>query len=195
MGIIEERHGAPCRTARAANERRRPSSPPAFFPDNRGSRRTPDRPPERNVKEKENMPRTPAKKSKAATAAHPPYVSMVKEAIVALKDRTGSSTVAIAKYMKATYSLPENFTTTLSRFLKKYVESGELVKVKASYKLGTLKNEPKKKVVKKKVVKKKVVKKKKPTTTKAPKKKIAKKPKKAAPKKKKAPKKKTTKKR
>merc|ERR1712072_644089 len=181
MGIIEERHGAPCRTARAANERRRPSSPPAFFPDNRGSRRTPDRPPERNVKEKENMPRTPAKKSKAATAAHPPYVSMVKEAIVAMKD---------------TYSLPENFTTTLSRFLKKYVESGELVKVKASYKLGTLKNEPKKKVVKKKkVIKKKVVKKKKPTTTKAPKKKIAKKPKKAAPKKKKAPKKKTTKKR
>merc|ERR1711977_558002 len=159
MGIIEARHGAPCRTARAANERRRPSSHPAFFPDNRGSRRTPDRPPERNVKEKENMPRTPAKKSKAATAAHPPYVSMVKEAIVALKDRTGSSTVAIAKYMKATYSLPENFTTTLSRFLKKYVESGELVKEK------------------------------KPTTTKAPKKKIAKKPKKAAPKKKKAPKK------
>merc|ERR1712188_341916 len=97
-------------------------------------------------------------------------------ALVALKDRTGSSSQAIAKYMKAEYDLPENFTKMLNRMLKKYAEEGKLVKVKASYKLGSLKNEPKPK--KKKVVKKKVVKKK----TTAPKKKA---PKKKAPKKKK----------
>merc|ERR1712118_425442 len=96
---------------------------------------------------------------------------MVKAALVASKDRTGLSTQAIAKYMKANYDLPENFAKSLSRFLKKFVESGKLVKVKASYKLGSLKTEPKPK-------KKKVAKKKAPKKTTAPKKKVAKKPKK-----------------
>ena len=90
-------------------------------------------------KENENMPAA----KKVAGPAHPPYEKMVKAALVALKDRTGSSTQAIAKYMKANYDLPENFAKSLSRFLKKFVESGKLVKVKASYKLGSLKTEPK----------------------------------------------------
>merc|ERR1712224_411237 len=118
-------------------------------------------------RENENMPAA----KKAAGPAHPPYEKMVKAALVALKDRTGSSTQAIAKYMKANYDLPENFAKSLSRFLKKFVESGKLVKVKASYKLGSLKTEPKPK-------KKKVAKKKAPKKTTAPKKKVAKKPKK-----------------
>merc|ERR1712207_67526 len=118
-------------------------------------------------RENENMPAA----KKVAGPAHPPYEKMVKPALVALKDRTGSSTQAIAKYMKANYDLPENFAKSLSRFLKKFVESGKLVKVKASYKLGSLKTEPKPK-------KKKVVKKKAPKKTTAPKKKVAKKPKK-----------------
>merc|ERR1739849_35820 len=118
-------------------------------------------------RENENMPAA----KKVAGPAHPPYEKMVKAALVALKDRTGSSTQAIAKYMKANYDLPENFAKSLSRFLKKFVESGKLVKVKASYKLGSLKTEPKPK-------KKKVVKKKAPKKTTAPKKKVAKKPKK-----------------
>ena len=91
-------------------------------------------------------------------AAKVPYEKMIKAAIVALKDRTGSSTPAIAKYMKANYDLPENFGKTLSRLLKKFVEDGKLVKVKASYKLGSLKAEPKKKKAapkKKKTTKKK----------------------------------------
>merc|ERR1712144_141633 len=87
-------------------------------------------------RENENMPAA----KKVAGPAHPPYEKMVKAALVALKDRTGSSTQAIAKYMKANYDLPENFA-----------KSGKLVKVKASYKLGSLKTEPKPK--KKKVVK------------------------------------------
>merc|ERR1712207_60842 len=118
-------------------------------------------------RENENMPAA----KKVAGPAHPPYEKMVKAALVALKDRTGSSTQAIAKYMKANYDLPENFAKSLSRFLKKFVESGKLVKVKASYKLGSLKTEPKPK-------KKKVVKKKAPKKKAAPKKKVAKKPKK-----------------
>merc|ERR1711981_1099249 len=117
----------------------------------------------------------PAAKTKTAPS-HPTYEKMIKAALVALKDRTGSSSQAIVKYMKANYDLPENFSKILSRFLKQYVENGKLVKVKASYKLGSLKTETKPK--KKKVVKKKVVKKK----TTAPKKKA---PKKKAPKKKK----------
>merc|ERR1712144_185378 len=123
-------------------------------------------------RENENMPAA----KKVAGPAHPPYEKMVKAALVALKDRTGSSTQAIAKYMKANYDLPENFAKSLSRFLKKFVESGKLVKVKASYKLGSLKTEPKPK--KKKAPKKKVAKKKAPKKTTAPKKKVAKKPKK-----------------
>merc|ERR1711959_124425 len=118
-------------------------------------------------RENENMPAA----KKVAVPAHPPYEKMVKAALVALKDRTGSSTQAIAKYMKANYDLPENFAKSLSRFLKKFVESGKLVKVKASYKLGSLKTEPKPN-------KKKVAKKKAPKKTTAPKKKVAKKPKK-----------------
>merc|ERR1712048_1197815 len=130
------------------------------------------------------MPRTPAKKSKKAAASHPPYATMVQEAIKDLKDRTGSSTVAIAKWVESKYTLPDTFKKSLSTALKKMTEDGKLVKVKASYKLGAaLKAAPKKKVVKKKVVKKKP-------------KKVVKKPKKAAPKKKTtAPKKKIVKKR
>merc|ERR1711934_252808 len=134
------------------------------------------------------MPRAPAKKSKkAAASAHPTYEVMIKEAIVALKDRTGSSTIAIKKYMEANYKLSETFGTALSKALKRFVESGKLIKVKVSYKLGSLKTAPKKKVVKKKktVAKKKVAKKPK---------KVVKKPKKAAPKKKTAAKKKIVKK-
>ncbi len=105
------------------------------------------------------MPRTPAKKA-GAGSAHPNYETMAKEAIVALKDRTGSSTIAIAKFIKEKYgkALPDNFKQLLSRYLKKFAESGKLVKVKASYKLGTLKDAPKKKkVVKKKAAPKKKV--------------------------------------
>merc|ERR1712098_946510 len=120
-----------------------------------------------------------------AAASHPPYATMVQEAIKDLKDRTGSSTVAIAKWVESKYTLPDTFKKSLSTALKKMTEDGKLVKVKASYKLGAaLKAAPKKKVVKKK-----------PAAVKKKPKKVVKKPKKAAPKKKTtAPKKKIVKK-
>ena len=109
-------------------------------------------------------------------AAHPKYEDMVKAAILALKDRNGSSVPAIAKYLAANYKLPDNFKKILSTQLKNLVKSGKLLKVKASYKLGeALKKAPKK-------PKKKAAPKKKKATKKPKKaaKKAAKKPKKAA---------------
>jgi|TARA_B110000003_G_scaffold183474_1_gene182500 histone H1/5 len=131
-------------------------------------------------------------------AAHPKYEDMVKAAILALKDRNGSSVPAIAKYLAANYKLPDNFKKILSTQLKNLVKSGKLLKVKASYKLGeALKKAPKKPKKKAAPKKKKAAKKPKKKAVKKPKKaakKAAKKPKKAAKKPKKATKKSTKKK-
>ena len=121
-----------------------------------------------------------------AAPDHPKYEDMVKAAILALKDRNGSSVPAIAKYLGSNFKLPGNFKKILSTQLKNLVKSGKLLKVKASYKLGeALKKapkKPKKKAAPKKKKAKKAKKAKKPKAKKAPKKKAAKK--KAAPKKK-----------
>ena len=68
--------------------------------------------------------------------AHPKYEDMVKSAILALKEKTGSSVAAIAKFLAANYKLPDNFKKILSTQLKNLVKSEKLVKIKASYKLG-----------------------------------------------------------
>ncbi|KAA8527711.1 hypothetical protein F0562_035420 [Nyssa sinensis] len=71
------------------------------------------------------------------TRAHPPYVEMIKEAIVALKERTGSSQYAIAKFIEEKQKdLPSNFKRLLLVQLKKLVASGKLTKVKHSFKLA-----------------------------------------------------------
>ncbi|KAF8651662.1 hypothetical protein HU200_063173 [Digitaria exilis] len=74
----------------------------------------------------------------AAGASHPPYFEMIKEAITALKERTGSSSHAIAKYMEDKHgaSLPANYKKMLSIQLRGFAAKGKLVKVKASYKLS-----------------------------------------------------------
>jgi histone H1/5 len=63
---------------------------------------------------------------------------MIKEAISALKERTGSSSHAIAKYMEDKHgaSLPGNFKKMLSIQLRGFAAKGKLVRVKASYKLS-----------------------------------------------------------
>ncbi|KAK1684828.1 hypothetical protein QYE76_045676 [Lolium multiflorum] len=85
-------------------------------------------------------PKPAAAKPKAAApaAAHPTYFEMIKEAIAALKDRTGSSSVAIAKYIEEKHgkTLPPNFKKMLSVQLRGSAAKGKLVKVKASYKLS-----------------------------------------------------------
>ncbi|XP_065863155.1 histone H1.1-like [Euphorbia lathyris] len=86
-----------------------------------------------------------AKESKSKNAAsapkkarsYPPYSQMINEAIVALKERTGSSHIAITKFIeeKQKSNLPANFKKLLFVQLKKLVANGKLVKVKNSFKL------------------------------------------------------------
>jgi histone H1/5 len=65
-----------------------------------------------------------------AAPTHPKYVDLVKEAIVSLKERGGSSIPAIKKYIAAKYpSLPAGWEKTLSVQLKRLVDGGKLVKV------------------------------------------------------------------
>lgn len=66
------------------------------------------------------------------------YVQMVHEAIVALNDRTGSSQIAIQKYLLATYPELKDgrpFRTRMSMTLKTGVNNKRFAKVKASYKI------------------------------------------------------------
>ena len=86
---------------------------------------------------------------------------MSAEAIGALKDRTGSSQLAIAKWIEGKYAgvLPANFKKQLSLQLKKLSQKGKLVQIKHSYKLSDELKKPAK-VVKKVAEKKASVEKK-----------------------------------
>uniref|UniRef100_A0A5B7CB14 Putative histone H1 n=1 Tax=Davidia involucrata TaxID=16924 RepID=A0A5B7CB14_DAVIN len=81
---------------------------------------------------------TNAKPSDAPSTLHPPYFQMISEAITSLKDRTGSSQPAIAKFIEDKYRalLPPNFKKMLSIQLRKFVKSEKLFKVKNSYKIS-----------------------------------------------------------
>ena len=63
---------------------------------------------------------------------------MIVEAIGALKERTGSSQYAIAKYLEDKYktALPPNFKKTLTLQLRNLTKAEKLVKVKNSFKLS-----------------------------------------------------------
>lgn len=81
-------------------------------------------------------------------SAHPTYFEMIKDAICALKERGGSSTMAIAKYLEEKHKthLPANFRKILSVQIKRLALSGKLTKIKASFKLPqNVKKEPAKK--------------------------------------------------
>lgn len=124
----------------------------------------------------------PAKKP----AEHPKYIDMIKAAIVALKDRNGSSRQAIIKYIQGNYKVGDSCNTHVRLALKKGVTSGDLIQAKGTGASGRFK-----------VPKKADPPKKKPATKKpAAKKPAAKKPaaKKSTPKKKTAAKKSTPKK-
>ena len=127
----------------------------------------------------------PAKKAAAPKkpAEHPKYIDMISAAIVALKDRTGSSRQAIVKYIKANYKVGDNCDVHVKMALKRGVATGALAQPKGTGASGSFK------VVKKAEPKKKAAPKKKATPKKKP---AAKKPaakktsaKKSTPKKKK----------
>lgn len=78
----------------------------------------------------------PAKKASAATTvSKPTYAVMVTESIKALGDRTGSSVPAISKHLQAKYGIGIN-KPALLKAIKKGVEAGDFVQIKASYKLN-----------------------------------------------------------
>ena len=127
--------------------------------------------------------KSPAKKRPAAPkkpAEHPPYADMIKAAILALKERSGSSRQAIEKYIKANYKVDE-VGSHLKMALKRGVSNGKLVHTKgvgASGSFKVAKEEKKEKKPKKKPAEKKkpAAKPKKPAAKKKAKKPAAKKP-------------------
>eukprot|EP00212_Chloropicon_laureae_P005794 CAMPEP_0197492590 /NCGR_PEP_ID=MMETSP1311-20131121/11472_1 /TAXON_ID=464262 /ORGANISM="Genus nov. species nov., Strain RCC856" /LENGTH=303 /DNA_ID=CAMNT_0043037591 /DNA_START=122 /DNA_END=1035 /DNA_ORIENTATION=- len=77
--------------------------------------------------EQATMPRTPANDA-GAGHANPDYPTMAEEAIFKLRDRTGHSKIAIAKFILHKYGevLPENYKEKLSRGIERYNRTGEL---------------------------------------------------------------------
>ncbi|KAG5219194.1 HISTONE H1-3 family protein [Salix suchowensis] len=67
---------------------------------------------------------------KPKTVAHPPYFQMIKEAILALNEKSGSSPYAIAKYMEGKHKavLPANFKKILGHQLKNSAARGKLIR-------------------------------------------------------------------
>ena len=139
------------------------------------------------------MSDSPKKVKKTAPkkpAEHPKYIEMVVAAITALKERGGSSLVAIKKYIKANYKVGEGSDVYIKQAVKRGVVTGVLSQPKGTGASGSFKvakvEKPKKKPAAKKPAAKK------PAAKKAtPKKKAA--AKKATPKKKPAAKKATKK--
>ncbi|KAF8376831.1 hypothetical protein HHK36_031497 [Tetracentron sinense] len=82
--------------------------------------------------------KNPKPAKKLPSPLHPPYFQMISEAISSLKDRTGSSQQAIAKFVEEKYktALPPNFKKVLSIQLRKFAKSERLVKVKNSFKIS-----------------------------------------------------------
>ena len=109
-------------------------------------------------------------KSKPKPAEHPKYSDMIAAAIVALKERSGSSRQAILKYISANYKVGDHAGTHLKLALKRGVTSGALKQVKGTGASGSFKVADKPKVAKKKPAAKK------PAAKKTPAKKAAKKP-------------------
>lgn len=72
------------------------------------------------------------------------HSDLAKEAILALKERTGSSLAAIKTWIAKTYPSVKVVPHLLNSALKKGVESKKFVKVKASYKLAASEKKPKK---------------------------------------------------
>jgi len=121
---------------------------------------------------------TDKKAAPKKVAEHPTYAAMVAAALVALKDRKGSSKQAIEKFICANYKVGPKYNGPLKMALKKGVETGTLVQTKGkgasgSFKIAKVEKEPvAKKAPVKKPAAKKVTEKK---AAKSPKKPVAKK--------------------
>ena len=78
--------------------------------------------------------------SKKAPVQHPKYIDMIKAAILALKERNGSSRQAILKYIQANYKVsPDNAHVHLKGALKRGVANETLKQVKGTGASGSFK--------------------------------------------------------
>lgn len=114
--------------------------------------------------------------SKKPAPAHPKYSEMVTTAIAALKERSGSSTQAIKKYIMANYPVnPSIVKSRVKMVIKNNVANGTFIQVTGTGASGSFKlsEKAKKKPAPKKPTKKPTAKK--PTAKKTPTKKPAKK--------------------
>ncbi|KAF8319316.1 winged helix DNA-binding domain-containing protein, partial [Clavulina sp. PMI_390] len=73
------------------------------------------------------MPRAAATKTASKEAAHPSFVDMIKEAIVASKERTGISRSYVKQYIESNYKLP--ITPTVTSNINRALKSGEDKKI------------------------------------------------------------------
>lgn len=91
---------------------------------------------------------TATTKKTAAAPDHPSYKDMIKEAILQLKERNGSSRQAIKKYVQSNFKgiKATNFDTQFNAALKRGVTSGEFVQPKGPS--GTVKLQKKEASVK-----------------------------------------------
>lgn len=92
------------------------------------------------VKEEPKKPpaKAPRKAGKSgARTNHPAYEEMVLRAIEGLKDKTGSSAVAVGKWIKDRFAVNESkYKQSVAQALKALVAQDRLVKIKASFKLS-----------------------------------------------------------
>lgn len=80
-----------------------------------------------------------ATKAKKSTPNHPPTAVMVTTAITSLKEKGGSSFVAIKKYISSTYKVDsEKLAPFIKKFIKNAVTVGELVQTKGKGASGSI---------------------------------------------------------
>lgn len=82
----------------------------------------------------------------SAAAPKKSYLELAKEAIAALKERTGSSPQAIKAYITSNHPSIKFAQHLLRAALNKGVETGKFIKVKASFKLAASEKKAPKKV-------------------------------------------------
>lgn len=85
--------------------------------------------------------KSPTSKGSSKKGGKPSYIEMIHEAIVAIKDRTGSSAIAISKWILAHHqhaaSINQNmFKSRLNLALKQGLKEERFMKVRASFKIS-----------------------------------------------------------
>jgi len=67
----------------------------------------------------------------------PTYSKMIGKAIIALKERKGSSTIAIEKFIYANYhkELPKNYTTHVRKNIRKMCWNGIIIQNGVRYRI------------------------------------------------------------